>query len=287
MDSKQLQTFLIAAKTLSFTQTAQRLDYAQSSITAQIKALEQELGVLLFERLGKRIVLTEEGKHLQQYAQKMVELEQTMKKAMRNEQEQMVLKVGAQESQCVYRLPSILQQFQQAYPQVKIIFKPVHTTEIAKELLQTGALDIAFITDTYQETVMLQREHLTEEQLVFVCAFNHKRQPLSMETLLLTEAGCSYRNQLETYLQQEKVMPQQVIEFASIEAIKQCVIAGLGITYLPKMVVERELHNGELIEYPLSFILAPIHTDIAWHKDKHVQPVLQDFITIAKQRYRP
>lgn len=70
MDMKQLQTFLTASETLSFTQTAQRLDYAQSSITAQIKTLEQELGVILFERLGKRIVLTEEGKHLQQYAKK-------------------------------------------------------------------------------------------------------------------------------------------------------------------------------------------------------------------------
>ncbi|MEK5232280.1 LysR family transcriptional regulator [Lysinibacillus sp. FSL K6-0232] len=286
MDMKQLQTFLIAAKTLSFTQTAQRLDYAQSSITAQIKALEQELGAMLFERLGKRIVLTEEGRHLQQYAQKMIALEHTMKKALRNEQEQMVLKVGAQESQCVYRFPSILQQFQQAYPQVKIIFKPVHTTEIAKELLQAGALDIAFITDAYQETAMLQRERLTEEQLVFVCASSYKRQALSEETLLLTEAGCSYRNHLETYLQQEQAMSQQIIEFASIEAIKQCVIAGLGITYLPKMVVAKELQNGELIECPFSFMLAPIYTDIAWHRDKQMKPALQDFIALAKKHYQ-
>lgn len=70
MDIKQLQTFFTAAETLSFTQTAQLLDYAQSSITAQIKTLEQELGVQLFERLGKRIILTEEGKRLQHYAKK-------------------------------------------------------------------------------------------------------------------------------------------------------------------------------------------------------------------------
>jgi len=287
---KQLQTFIIAAETLSFTQTAQRLDYAQSSITAQIKTLEKELNVILFERLGKRIILTEEGKCLQQYAKKMLELDREMKKAMSNEQEQVVLKVGAQESQCVYRLPSILQQFQQTHPYVKIIFKPVHTTEIAKELLQTGELDVAFITDTYQETAMLHRERLLEEQLVFVNTSKDSREPLSAsqlstETMLLTETGCSYRNHLEAQLQQESIMPLQMIEFASIEAIKQCVIAGLGITFLPRMVVEKELENGQLVEIKSALNLDPIFTDIAWHKDKHMESCLLDFIAIAKQRY--
>ncbi|MFC9538662.1 LysR family transcriptional regulator [Lysinibacillus sp. NPDC056959] len=294
MDIKQLQTFLTASETLSFTQTAQLLDYAQSSITAQIKSLEEELGVVLFERLGKRITLTEEGQRLQQYAQKMLDLNVEMKKAVLNEQTQAVLKIGAQESQCVYRLPSVLQQFQKSHPQVKIIFKPVHTTEIAKDLLQSGNLDIAFITDAYKETPMLHRERLIQEQLVFVSAptdSNEERavfslQQLSNETMLLTESGCSYRNQLEVQLQQEAALPIQMIEFASIEAIKQCVMAGLGITFLPKMVVEEELKNKRLQELVTSTKLANIFTDIAWHKDKHISPYLADFIEIAMKMYK-
>ncbi|MEQ6356493.1 LysR family transcriptional regulator [Lysinibacillus sp. M3] len=294
MDIKQLQTFLTASETLSFTQTAQLLDYAQSSITAQIKSLEEELGVVLFERLGKRITLTEEGQRLQQYAQKMLDLNVEMKKAVLNEQTQAVLKIGAQESQCVYRLPSVLQQFQKSHPQVKIIFKPVHTTEIAKDLLQSGNLDIAFITDAYKETPMLHRERLIQEQLVFVSAptdSNEERAvfsllQLSNETMLLTESGCSYRNQLEVQLQQEAALPIQMIEFASIEAIKQCVMAGLGITFLPKMVVEEELKNKRLQELVTSTKLANIFTDIAWHKDKHISPYLADFIEIAMKMYK-
>lgn len=294
MDIKQLQTFLTASVTLSFTQTALLLDYAQSSITAQIKSLEEELGVVLFERLGKRITLTEEGQRLQQYAQKMLDLNVEMKKAVLNEQTQAVLKIGAQESQCVYRLPSVLQQFQKSHPQVKIIFKPVHTTEIAKDLLQSGNLDIAFITDAYKETPMLHRERLIQEQLVFVSAptdSNEERavfslQQLSNETMLLTESGCSYRNQLELQLQQEGSLPIQMIEFASIEAIKQCVMAGLGITFLPKMVVEKELKNQRLQELITSTKLADIFTDIAWHKDKHISPYLADFIEIAMKMYK-
>lgn len=293
MDIKQLQTFLTASETLSFTQTAQLLDYAQSTITAQIKSLEEELRVVLFERLGKRITLTEEGKRLQQYAQKMLDLDMEMKNAMLNEQEQAVLKIGAQESQCVYRLPSILQQFQKSHPQVKIIFKPVHTTEIAKDLLQSGNLDVAFITDIYRETAMLHRERLLQEQLIFVSAPTDNEgenvfslQELSKETMLLTESGCSYRNQLEIELQQEGLHPYQMIEFASIEAIKQCVMAGLGISFLPKMVVEKELENGSLKELDPFLSLVPIFTDIAWHKDKHIQPYLSDFIKISQERYK-
>jgi len=294
MDIKQLQTFLTASDTLSFTQTAQLLDYAQSTITAQIKSLEEELGVVLFERLGKRITLTEEGKRLQQYAQKMLDLDMEMKKAMLNEHEQAVLKIGAQESQCVYRLPSILQQFQKSHPQVKIIFKPVHTTEIAKDLLQSGHLDVAFITDIYRETPMLHRERLLQEQLVFVTAPTDDNfgkvvfssQQLINETLLLTESGCSYRNQLEIQLQQEGALPYQMIEFASIEAIKQCVMAGLGISFLPKMVVEKELENHRLKELTTTMNLAEIFTDIAWHKNKHISPYLADFIEIAMKSYK-
>ncbi|MGE7692535.1 LysR family transcriptional regulator [Lysinibacillus sp. NPDC094177] len=294
MDMKQLQTFLTASETLSFTQTAQLLDYAQSSITAQIKSLEEELGVVLFERLGKRITLTEEGKRLQQYSQKMLDLNVEMKKAVLNEQTQAVLKIGAQESQCVYRLPSILQQFQKSHPQVKIIFKPVHTTEIAKDLLQSGKLDVALITDAYKETPMLHRKRLIQEQLVFVSAPPNSDegrdvfslQQLSNETMLLTESGCSYRNQLEVQLQKEGAQPIQMIEFASIEAIKQCVMAGLGITFLPKMVVEQELENHRLKELTTSMNLAEIFTDIAWHKDKHISPYLADFIEIAMEGYK-
>ncbi len=222
----------------------------------------------------------------------MLELNSEMKKAVSNEQAQVVLKIGAQESQCVYRLPSILQQYQKAYPQIKIIFKPVHTTEIAKDLLQSGNLDVAFISDAYKETPMLYRERLIQEQIIFVSAptsiksHTLSAQQLSAETMLLTENGCSYRNQLEAQLQQEGLLPLQMIEFASIEAIKQCVIAGLGITFLPKMVVEKELEDGQFIELQSPFNIKPIYTDIAWHKDKHIQPYLSDFIEIARNWYR-
>lgn len=295
MDIKHLHTFLTAAKTLNFTQTAKILDYAQSSITAQMKSLEEELGTPLFERLGKRIYLTDAGIQLAKYAKKMIELDEEMRHVVTGDIElNAFLTIGAQESQCTYRLPSILREFKQLHPQVKLIFKPVHTSEIAKHLLQSDTLDLAFITDIRKEMSTIHTEALLEEDLVFVASSTHhlnKTEKLTLdgiaqETILLTEKGCSYRTQFENKLQLEGIYPEHVIEFVSIEAIKQCVIAGLGISLLPRMVVEKELVSGSLIELAIPLELNQIYTELAWHKDKNIPSYLEDFIQIARNEYR-
>jgi DNA-binding transcriptional LysR family regulator len=295
MDVKHLQTFLTAARTLNFTQTAKILDYAQSSITAQIKSLEDELGTVLFERLGKRIYLTKAGVELTNFAEKIVRLDEEMRHAVTGDNDiNSVLTIGAQESQCTYRLPNILREFKQLHPHVELIFKPVHTSEIAKSLLQTDHLDLAFITDTRKEMAAIHTETLLEEDLVLVVSPTHHLnktdkltlEQITLETMLLTEKGCSYRTQLENKLQIEGFYPSQIIEFVSIEAIKQCVIATLGISLLPRMVVEKELNNGSLIELYMPLELNRIYTELAWHKDKNLPAYLEDFIRIARNQYK-
>lgn len=295
MEIKYLQTFLTAARTLNFTQTAKILDYAQSSITAQIKSVEDELGTSLFERLGKRIYLTKAGIELTHYAEKIIRIDGEMRHAVTGDMElNAFLTIGAQESQCTYRLPSILMEFKLLHPQVELIFKPVHTSEIAKNLLQTDNLDLAFITDTRKAMSTIHTETLLEEELVLVVSPTHHLnktekltlEELAQETILLTEKGCSYRTQFENMLHQEGIYPRQVIEFVSIEAIKQCVIAALGISLLPRMVVEKELINGSLIELHIPLELNQIYTEIAWHKDKNIPSYLDDFIRIVRKEYR-
>lgn len=295
LETKYLYTFLTAAKTLNFTQTAKMLDYAQSSITAQIKSLEEELGTPLFERLGKRIFLTEAGMQLKHYAEKMIKLDKEMRDAVTGEKElKPILTIGAQESQCTYRLPVILQEFKQLHPQVELIFKPVHTSEIAKNLLQTDTLDLAFITDIRKVVSTIHTETLLQEDLVLVASPTHhlhRKEKLTLEeiakeTILLTEKGCSYRTQFENKFQQEGIYPDHVIEFVSIEAIKQCAIAELGIALLPRMVVEKEFNSEMLVQLPISLALNQIYTEMAWHKDKHIPSYLEDFIQIVRKYYK-
>ena len=245
MEIKQLITFKHAAENLNFTQTAKILNFAQSSVTAQIKSLEEEIGKPLFERLGKRLILTEAGHQFKSYAEKMINLSQEAITAANGEEELIgTLTIGAQESQCTYRLPLILKEFKTAFPKVKLVFKPAHSDEMARKQLMEGLLDIAFIMDESKPDRSLKVERLIKEELKLVVSPNQSKSDFSIddlkhETLLLTEAGCSYRNMFEESLNALGIYSLDKIEFASIEAIKQCVVAGLGVALLPEMVVKK------------------------------------------------
>lgn len=171
MDNKQLITFKIAAETLNFTKTASILNFAQSSVTAQIKALEEELEKPLFERLGKRLTLTEAGKEFTVYAEKIIQLNEEAKVAISSNKEPSgTLIIGAQESQCTYRLPIILKEFKDQYPNVKLIFKPAHSDELAREQLMKGTLDVAFIMDISKPEEALTIKPLIQEDIKLVAS---------------------------------------------------------------------------------------------------------------------
>jgi len=295
MEIKQLITFKMAAENLNFTQTAKLLNFAQSSVTAQIKALESEIGKPLFERLGKRLILTESGHQFKAYAEKMIRLSEEAKLIVNAGEEQTgTLMIGAQESQCTYRLPSILKEFKSQFPKVKLVFKPAHSDEMAREHLESGMLDVAFIMDTCKSGDSLNIEPLIKEELLIVASSLHPLveksevapEDLEHETILLTETGCSYRTIFEDFFRNSGVYPLNKIEFGSIEAIKQCVIAGLGIALLPKMAVETDLRMGRMKEIGWKNNTAPICTQIAWHKDKWMTPPLEAFIELTRNTFK-
>ncbi|KQL52415.1 LysR family transcriptional regulator [Heyndrickxia shackletonii] len=291
MEIKQLITFKYAAENLNFTQTAKILNFAQSSVTAQMKALEDEIGKPLFERLGKRLILTEAGHQFKQYAEKMIKLsEEAIMAANGNDETTGTITIGAQESQCTYRLPPILKEFKASFPKVKLVFKPAHSDEMARKQLMEGVLDVAFIMDASKPEGSLKVEQLIEEKLKLVVAPNHPKSVLSVndlkdETLLLTEAGCSYRMMLEDTLNSAGVYPLDKIEFGSIEAIKQCVIAGLGIALLPEMVVKNDIKEGKIKEIAWKSLQSPLFTHIAWHKDKWLSAPLEAFIHLTRKTF--
>lgn len=289
MEIKQLITFKHAAENLNFTQTAKLLNFAQSSVTAQIKSLEDEIGKPLFERLGKRLILTEAGQHFKKYAEKMINLSEEAITAANGEEELTgTLRIGAQESQCTYRLPPILKEFKAAFPKVKLVFKPAHSDEMARKQLMEGLLDIAFIMDKSKPEGSLRVEQLIKEELKLVVPPNYPTSAFTIddlkhETVLLTEAGCSYRNIFEESLNYFGIYPLDRIEFTSIEAIKQCVIAGLGVALLPEMVVKKDIEEGRIKELPWKSSSSPLYTQIAWHKDKLVTKPLEEFLSLTRK----
>jgi DNA-binding transcriptional LysR family regulator len=291
IEIKQLITFKTAAENLNFTYTAKILNFAQSSVTAQIKALENELETPLFERLGKRLVLTEAGREFKRYADKMIQLTKEAKNAVSGVEEPAgTLIIGSSESQCTYRLPPILKEFKDQFPKVKMIFKPIYSHTQTRAQLLDGTLDIAFTMEPIQHhDANLHTQCLVAEDLKIIASPQHPLadktdiylEELENETLLYTESGCSYRVVLENLFREAGICTSTKFEFASVEAIKQCVMLDLGIAILPEVVVKGELEKGILKELACTKVDTPLYTQMVWHKDKFMSLPLQSFIQLA------
>lgn len=291
MESRHLFTFLVVVEVGSFTRAAQKLDYAQSSITAQIQALEAELGQPLFDRISKKIILTDAGRRLLPYAQEISRLHAIAEDALRSESELTgSLRIGAPESLAAFRLPRIIKEFRNRYPQVKIILKPGACWQLT-EFVRSGELDMAFLLQPETEYKELSVVTLIHEEMTLVSPLGHpllsldEVEPLHLksETILHTEAGCTYRTLFERHLNSHGVFPDPTLEFWSIEAIKQCVMAGLGISFLPLVTVRNELAEGKLGRLNWNDESQRVATQIAYHHKKWISPALTEFLSIVQE----
>lgn len=289
MELRQLATFRMLATTLNFTRTATALNYVQSNVTAQIQALEEELGVRLFDRLGKRVTLTEVGERLLRYAEQIADLVDEMCKAASTKDPPMgTLTISAPESLCTYRLPTLLHNFRCYYPQVHVQFRPSPVADL-RRLVSEGLLDIAFVLEEPIHSTKLIVKPLCPEPLHVIAAPSHpfaqvdRIEPADMEgeTVLLTESGCSYRALFEHSLAVAGVRPATTLEFSSVEAIKQCVMVGMGISILPEMATRIEVEQGKLAVLPWILPDVQVITQMVWHKEKWLSPALRAFIETA------
>lgn len=289
MELRNLTTFLAVAKTMSFSQAALSLDYAQSTVTAQIQALEEELGVLLFDRLGRHIALTDAGQRLMWYAQKFNDLEKETRSVIAADHEPGgVLTIGAPETICTYRLPPVLRQYRNAFPRVQLIFRAASYAELTGGV-RDGSIDVAFFIMDNAQSPLLNVSRIADERLVLISAPEHhlasvpQVYPLHLEgeTILFTERTCSYRQLFERVLNTAGICPATHMEFASVEAIKQCVMAGLGIAVLPEITVTREIARGELVALAWQKPELTVGTLMAWHKEKWMSPALKAFIKLV------
>ncbi|KGE17218.1 LysR family transcriptional regulator [Paenibacillus wynnii] len=286
MESRHLFTFLVVVEVGSFTRAAQKLDYAQSSITAQIQALEAELGQPLFDRISKKIILTDAGRRLLPYAQEISKMHTMAQDALRSETELTgTLRIGAPESLAAFRLPGIIKEFREQYPQVQIILKPGACWELV-DCIRSGELDLAFLLQPETEYKDIHIETLIHEEMALVAPLDHplihfsEVTPLDLrtETILHTETGCSYRILFERHLNSHGVFSDPKLEFWSIEAIKQCVMAGLGISFLPYVTVKTELSEGKLMKLNWNDESQRVATQLVYHNKKWKSPALSQFL---------
>jgi DNA-binding transcriptional LysR family regulator len=283
------------------------LGYVQSSVSAQVSALEQELGVPLFDRLGRRIALTDAGEVMFAYSGKLLALAEQTREAVVDAgvgsgEVTGSLVVSAPETLLTYRLPRLLAIFHERHPKVRLSVRPSAIGRLvgsARKAVEEGRVDVAFVLDEplaeRARPADLAVETLTAENVTVIAPAAHTLasspavlpQDLRGETVLLPEApesGCAYRGQFERQLGSAGVVPPETMEFQSIEAIKQCVAAGMGVSVLPSVAVGAELDAGTLaaLRWDEPF---EVFTQMSWHEKRWKSPPLRAFLEAARETF--
>jgi len=203
LDLRELKTFRKVAMEKSFTRAANLLHYAQSSVTAQIHGLEEELGVPLFDRMGRRVELTLAGLQLLSYADKLLDMAEEAKRAVQNDGHPAgTLTVSAPEALLAYRLPELLRRFQSQYPAIHLSLKASESCAIgAGGIILAPNVDIAFRLDVPLQASHLAVDCLRREPLLLTVSPQHplvgkknvSARTIGQHQLLLTDRACSYR----------------------------------------------------------------------------------------------
>ena len=290
MELRQIEIFKMLAEELNFTRAGRRIHCVQSNVSVQIRSLEKEFGVQLFERLGQRVRLTAQGQTFLPYAERILRLIQEAAAVTRGgENPAGTLVIGMPESVLTYRLPPVLQVFRSNWPHVELVFRGISSLELIP-CLERGDLDLGLVIDDAIRIPGIHAEVLCNEPLVLTVQPGHpllrapivQPEDLGSYTFLLTDQGCAYRSKLETALARVHVRPRTVMEFTSVEAIKQCAALGMGIACLPKIVVERELASSKLVVLPAASFELAMNTLAVWHRDKWISPAMKAFLSLIR-----
>ena len=188
-----------------------------------------------------------------------------------------------------YRLAQLLRKFRKRFPHVELIFRP-HLDNTLMVEMETGRVDMAIeMRDTISNPAF-QSMPLRIERVFMLAHGSHplaghrtvKPADMAGQTLLLTECGCGYRAKLDRLMAMQNIRPGHVTEFSSVEAIKQCVAAGMGIALLPAIAVAKELRQHQFKALHWAGSSLDIQTHILWHKDKWVSPAMAAFRDLLK-----
>ena len=275
MELRHLITLKTIVEKGGFKKAAEHLGYAQSSVTTHIKELEEEIGKPLFDRLGRKVILTHYGEQFLPYATKIIEL---YSQALNTDDEPTGdLIIGISESLTIDRVPPILLEYKKSYPKVNLSLRSIDSNIVSS--LQNGDIDIAVVLekDDWSPTE-IHREKLKREKMILISQpDNH-----DTETVLYTEKLCSYKSVFDEYIKYKQIDVKESLDFQSIEAIKQCVKSGLGISMVPYFSVKEELESNKLNGEEVPPDQPTISTFLVYHKDKWLSPSMNRMISLIR-----
>ena len=290
MELKYLRTFRTIVNEGGFNKAAEKLNYTQSTITFQIGQLEQELSVALFEKIGRRMVLTKAGEQLVPYVDEILRSVDKLRFFETDlSQCQGSLNIGVGETLLCYRLPSILKEFHQRAPNARLFLQSMNCYDIRNELLN-GTLDLGlFYEDVggFGSNLTLQPMGCYPMSLV-ASPETKKRYPDFITPdrsipvpFIINEKNCIFRQIFEAYLQERSILLDHTIELWSVPTIINLVKNDVGISYVPTFTVQADLAAGDLEAIPTELTDRTISAVCAYHKNKWVSPLMRLFLDLC------
>lgn len=285
MEFHLLRTFHLVASFMSFNAAAKALHCTQSTVSAQIKALEHDLGTPMFERLGRRIALTPAGQELQRHTRRLLSYEHDIRTAITMLGETLgLISLRAPQSVALHHLPHILRGFCAAYPRVGFDISNCGYFQLTEEL-RTGAIDAGFLLSMTIGSVDLHTTVVLSEPMAYVTGPGSDlaaRSKLTIadlagQTLLLPKHDCAYRMDLERRLKEGRIETAAIIELNSVAALIECLRAGLGVALLPRRAVAPDLAAGRLLALDWHETLAA-DLFLVRHRDKPLTGAYGAFI---------
>jgi len=285
LDLDALQIFKAVVDHGGVARAAAHLNRVQSNVSTRLKQLESSLAAPLFRRQNRRLVLSDQGRVLLSYADRLLRLSAEAQAAVRDGAPQGLLRIGTMESTAAARLPPILAAYHAAWPQVRIELITGTSGALAAKV-RNYEIEAAFVAEPFDAQGLAQQPAFQEElALISPLAWPeiHGPQDVGDRSVIAFTAGCSYRRILESWFSQAGVAPGKVMEFASYHAIVACVAAGSGVAIVPRSVLAVLGAQASLRVTPLSGQHGRAQTQLVWRADDET-PALQAFQDMLAQR---
>ncbi len=285
MNLEQLRTFRAVAERGGFSRAAVALFLAQSTVSMQIAALERELGVPLFERLGRRVVLTDAGREFLDYVASALATLEEARRAMVEHRTLLAgrLLVGASHTVGNYVAPPLFGQFHERYPGVRLLLEISPSPRVARRVAE-GTLDLGLVEAPVGDPELLVRPFATDE-LVLIVPPGHRwvgriiaPRELSGERFIAREPESVSRRTVEERLHGLGVDLAPAMELGTPEAVREAVSVGLGVGIVSRHVAALALTTGAVAEVPVSGLRMERHLRAVLHARKHVGRSLAAFL---------